>query len=360
MKLLTSPAGFYDLNEYHNHISIKEYDMKAIGFKQCLPIDAEHSLEDITSEIPIVNHFDILVEVKAISVNPVDCKVRKLMPPKNGEYKILGWDAAGIVKAKGEKVTRFEVGDQVFYAGDLTRQGSNAEYQTVDERIVGKMPATLSFAEAAALPLTTITAWEMIFDRLEIPKNQERSVLVIGAAGGVGSIMVQLLKTQTRMNIIGTASREDSIRWIKELGATHVINHKNPLSQELKAIHIPEVDYVISLNYTAEHYPEIIKVIKPQGKIGLIDDPESLDIKALKTKSISLHWEFMYTRSMFQTQDMSEQHILLNKVSRLIDEGQIRTTLSTHLGLINAENLKKAHALLESKLAHGKIVLEGF
>lgn len=337
--------------------------MKAIGFKESLPIEDVNALQDIELEVPAVSGRDLLVEVKAVSVNPVDYKVRKLMPPDDGAFKVLGWDAAGIVKETGDAVTGFKVGDKVYYAGDLTRSGSNAEYQLVDERIVGKMPESLSFAEAAALPLTTITAWEMLFDRLQVPTDKDapqKSILIVGAAGGVGSIMVQLLRSLTGVNVIGTASREESVNWLKELGAHHVINHRNPLSGELNAIGITEVDYVVGLNNTQDHYIEIVKCLKPQGKFGLIDDPMELDVREMKRKSISLHWEFMYTRSMFQTEDISEQNKLLNSVASLIDEGLIKTTIAHELGTINAENLRKAHAMLEKQQAHGKIVLEGF
>ena len=337
--------------------------MKAIGYQKSLPIEDKLVLQDIELEVPETRGQDLLIEVKAVSVNPVDFKVRLRAEPEDGSYKVLGWDAAGIVKAVGEDVTTFKKGDKVWYAGDITRPGSNAEYQLVDERIVGTMPESLSFAEAAALPLTSITAWEMLFDRLQIPTSAtepSKSVLVIGAAGGVGSIMVQLLRQLTGVTIIGTASRDKSVQWLSELGAHHIINHREPLSEELKAINIPEVDYVVSLNNIEDHYQEIVKCIKPQGHFGLIDDPEQLDAMVLKLKSIALHWELMFTRSMFQTPDMAEQHRLLNAVSRLIDEGKIKTTLAHQLGSINAENLIKAHAMLESRQAHGKIVLEGF
>lgn len=337
--------------------------MKAIGYQHNLPIEDEKALQDIELEVPKAQGHDILVEIKAVSVNPVDYKVRLNMPPETGEYKVLGWDAAGIVKTVGEEVTKFKVGDKVWYAGDLTRSGSNAEYQLVDERIVGNMPESLSFAEAAAMPLTSITAWEMLFDRLQIPTDateNPKTALVIGAAGGVGSIMVQLLRHLTGVTIIGTASREESVKWLNELGTHHIINHREPLSEGLKAIGIPVVDYVISLNNTEDHYEEIVKSLAPQGHFGLIDDPAQLDAMPLKLKCIGLHWELMFTRSMFQTPDMVEQHKLLNDVAGLIDKGQIKTTVAHHLGTINAENLIKAHAMLESRQAHGKIVLEGF
>ncbi|WP_201595693.1 zinc-binding alcohol dehydrogenase family protein [Psychrobacter vallis] len=342
--------------------------MKAIGYKDNLAIDNEHALQDITLDKPTASGHDILVEVKAISVNPVDYKIRQSRPAPEGEYAVIGWDAAGIVTEVGEEVSLFSVGDKVYYAGDLTRSGSNAEYQLVDERIVGRMPASLSFAEAAALPLTTITAWEMLFDRLQVPVSDSSlgesandvSVLVIGAAGGVGSILTQLLKKRTSATIIGTASREESVQWLKDLGADHVINHHNPLHGELQKTGITEVDYVISLNNTEDHYEEIIKCLKPQGKLGLIDDPKSLDANLLKTKCLSLHWEFMFTRSMFHTPDMIEQHRLLTDVAKMIDAGVIKTTVAYHLGTITAEHVRIAHHMLENQQAHGKIVLEGW
>ena len=337
--------------------------MKAVGYQKNLPVDNVFALEDIVLDTPEPSGRDVLVEVKAVSVNPVDYKVREGTPAPEGEWRVLGWDAAGVVKAVGESVTLFKPGDRVWYAGDLTRAGSNAEFQLVDERIVGGMPGSLSFAEAAALPLTTITAWEMLFDRLQVPTGdagKDKSVLVVGAAGGVGSIMVQLLRSLTQVTVIGTASRDTSVRWLNELGAHHVINHREPLSKGLNAIGIPGVDYVISLNNTDEHFDEIIKSLAPQGKFGLIDDPKQLDARPLKGKSISLHWELMFTRSMFQTPDMIAQHTLLNTVAKLIDDGKIKTTVAHELGRINAKNLLKAHEMLASRKAHGKIVLEGF
>lgn len=337
--------------------------MKAIGYQHILPIEDEKALQDIELEVPKAQGQDILVQVKAVSVNPVDTKIRRRVAPENGQWKVLGWDAAGIIKEVGSKVSLFKPGEKVWYAGDLTRSGSNAEYQLVDERIVGTMPESLSFAEAAAMPLTTITAWEMLFDRLQIPVDtaqKPKTILVIGAAGGVGSIMVQLLRRLTGVTIIGTASREKSVKWLNVLGAHHIINHREPLSEGLKAIGIGEVDYVISLNNTEDHYKEIVKCLAPQGHFGLIDDAKQLDVMPLKLKCITLHWEMMFTRSMFQTSDMVEQHKLLNEVSRLIDKGQIKTTIAHQLGTINAKNLIKAHAMLESQQAHGKIVLEGF
>ena len=340
--------------------------MKAIAYQKPLPIEDDQALVDITMDMPSPKGQDILVKVQAVSVNPVDYKVRQWenMAPPEGEWKVLGWDAAGVVQAVGEEVTLFQPGDKVYYAGDLTRSGSNAEYQLVDQRIVGRMPDSVSFGQAAALPLTTITAWEMIFDRLQIPTDQETTVLVIGAAGGVGSIMVQLLKHYCKKaTIIGTASRQASVEWLKQLGAHHVINHREPLSQGLQAIGVPAANYIIGLNNTSDHFDEITKSVAPQGRFGIVDDPEAdkpLDITKLKLKAVSLHWEFMFTRSMFQTADMIEQHKLLTAVAQLVDEGHVRSTVAHELGNINAANLKKAHDMLEKRLAHGKIVLEGF
>lgn len=317
-------------------------------------------LTDITLAQPEARGHDLLVEVQAISVNPVDTKVRAGFNADTP--RVLGWDAVGVVKAVGEDVTLFKPGDEVWYAGALTRPGSNSEYQLVDERIVALKPTTLDNAQAAALPLTAITAWEMLFDRLGIAEqgNENDVLLIVGAAGGVGSIMTQLARKLTRLTVIGTASRPDSQQWVKELGAHHVIDHSKPLTEELARIGIKHVTHVASLNNTEEHYQQLINALQPQGKLALIDDPQSLDALPLKAKSISLHWEFMFTRSMFTTEDIIEQHNLLTRVAQLIDDGVLKTTLGKHLGAINAANLRKAHALLESRRAVGKIVLEGF
>lgn len=335
--------------------------MKAIGYQKSLPIENELSLQDIELETPTAHGHDILVEVKAVSVNPVDFKIRQAMPAAEGEYKVIGWDATGVVKSVGENVSLFKPGDKVWYAGDITRSGSNAQFQLVDERIVGHMPSSLSYGEAAALPLTSITAWELLFDRLNVAKNDDsKSILVIGAAGGVGSIMVQLLKQRTKLNIIASASRAETISWLEDLGADTIVNHRNPLSEEFAAKNLSEVDYVVSLNNTEQHLPEIEKVVKPQGQFAFIDDPETLNIVPFKNKSVSVHWELMFTRSLFKTDDMQEQHVILNNVATMIDQGQIKTTVGEHLGKINAANLRKAHQHLESQTAKGKVVLEGF
>jgi zinc-binding alcohol dehydrogenase family protein len=305
-----------------------------------------------------------LVAVEAVSVNPIDTKIRRRAAPPDGEKKVVGWDVAGVVRAVGDQVTLFRPGDRVWYAGALDRPGANSELHVVDERLVGKLPTTLSFAQAAALPLTALTAWELLFDRLGIARDttpRDEQLLVIGAAGGVGSILVQLARTLTGVTVIGTASRPESQHWVRELGAHHVIDHTKPLADELRRIGVPSVTYVASLTNTDDHYSAIVDVLAPQGKLGLIDDPaKPLDVMMLKRKSISLHWELMYTRSLFATPDMIEQHHILNRVADLIDAGTLRTTLAEHFGTIEAANLRRAHALLESGKTRGKIVLEGF
>jgi len=337
--------------------------MKAIAYYASLPITDPNSLQDIELPAPVAGPRDLLVEVKAISVNPVDTKVRQNVAPENGAAKVLGWDVAGVVKAVGSEVTLFKAGDKVFYAGSLVRPGGNSELHTVDEHIVGHMPKSLGFAEAAALPLTAITAWELLFERLQVREGKEdqgQSLLIVGAAGGVGSILTQLASQLTALNVIGTASRPETKEWAKALGADLVIDHSQPLSEELKRAGIAHVTHVASLTQTDVHLDQLVEALQPQGKLALIDDPKSLDVSKLKRKSLSLHWEFMYTRSMFETPDMIEQHNLLNRVAELIDTGTLKTTVGEHFGVINAENLRRAHTLLESGKAKGKIVLEGF
>jgi zinc-binding alcohol dehydrogenase family protein len=337
--------------------------MKAIGYEHSHPIDHPDALIDIDLPEPTAHGRDLLVDVHAISVNPVDTKVRRGVSPKAGEARVLGWDAAGIVRAVGDQVTLFKPGDRVMYAGSLLRPGTNSERHLVDERIVGRAPDSLDFDAAAALPLTAITAWEMLFERLQIPQDKTAksgTLLIVGAAGGVGSIMLQLARKLTNWTIIATASRPETRQWVTDLGAHHVIDHGLPLSQELQRIGIAQVDCVASLTHTDLHLVEIVACLVPQGKLALIDDPEALDVKLLKTKSISLHWELMFTRSMFETADMIEQHLLLDRVAQLIDDGVLRSTVTERFGTINAANLRRAHALLESGTARGKIVLSGF
>ncbi|ROM91659.1 zinc-binding alcohol dehydrogenase family protein [Pseudomonas brassicacearum] len=337
--------------------------MKAIAYYRSLPINDPESLQDIELPEPVAGKRDLLVEVKAISVNPVDTKIRQNVAPEDGAAKVLGWDVAGVVKAVGSDVSLFKPGDKVYYAGSIARAGGNSELHVVDERIVGHMPKTLSFAEAAALPLTAITAWELLFERLQVREgktDQGQSLLIVGAAGGVGSILTQLASQLTALNVIGTASRPQTQSWVRELGADLVIDHSQPLSEELKRAGHPQVTHVASLTETDQHFEQLVEALAPQGKLALIDDPKALDVTRLKRKSLSLHWEFMYTRSLFETADMLEQHKLLNRVAELIDAGTLKTTVGEHFGTINAANLRRAHELLESGTSRGKIVLEGF
>ncbi len=337
--------------------------MRATGYRKSVPISDPSSLEDIERPRPEPQGRDILVAVQAVSVNPVDTKIRMRAQPEPGEYKILGWDAAGTVEAIGPGVTLFRPGDQVFYAGALDRPGTNAEFHVVDERIVGRKPTTLSWAEAAAIPLTAITAWETLFDRLDVRKpvpGATQAILIIGGAGGVGSIATQLARRLTDLTVITSASRPETQAWSRALGAHHVVDHSKPLAAEIQALGIGAPSFVFSTTNTDKHLAEIAKLIAPQGRFALIDDPATLDVSLLKRKSVSLHWEFMFTRSMFATADIAEQGRLLNEVARLIDAGTLRTTIGENFGTIDAANLRRAHALIESGRAKGKIVLEGF
>jgi len=336
--------------------------MKAIGYVDSLPADDARALFAFEAPEPDIGPRDLLVRVKAVSVNPVDTKVRMRRQGKPDAPVILGWDAAGVVEKVGPEASLFKPGDEVFYAGDITRPGSNAELQAVDERIVGHKPKSLSFAEAAALPLTSITAWEALFDRLGVPVGKAPgagSLLIVGAAGGVGSIAVQLARRLTSLTVVGTASRPETQEWVRQAGAHQVIDHRRPLSEELKRIGIGEVDYVFSLTNTEDHWAEIVAALRPQGRICAIDDPAGpLDIMALKGKSLAFLWEMMFTRSMFRTPDMEAQHRLLDEVAELVDAGLLTTTLRERFGPLTADNLGAAHALIESGRAIGKIVLE--
>jgi len=337
--------------------------MKAISAFAALPADHPSALQDLELADPVASGHDLLVEVHAVSVNPVDTKVRRGLPAEGqAEPRVLGYDASGIVRAVGPNVTLFQPGDRVWYAGAINRPGSNSELHLVDERIVGRMPASLGFAEAAALPLTAITAWELLFDRLGLKQGGHagEKLLVVGAAGGVGSILIQLARQLTGITVIATASREQTQAWVRELGAQHVVDHSQPLDKALLDAGLGEVDYVISLTHTDKHFTALVNALKPQGKLALIDDPEPIDVRLLKRKSISLHWELMFTRPLFNTPDIQAQHDLLNAVSELVDAGRIRTTLAQHFGPINAANLRRAHAFIESGVASGKVVLEGF
>lgn len=340
--------------------------MKAISFRQHLPIENPESLIDVVVDKPKLGPRDLLVQIQAISVNPVDTKIRKGSGPgqPSGELKILGWDAAGVVVEAGSDVTLFAPGDEVYYAGSVDRPGSYAEFQSVDERIVGEKPTSIDFADAAALPLTTITAWEMLFDRLSLRKDgtsDQGSIFIIGGAGGVGSIAVQLARRLTGLMIIASASRPETVDWCRGMGAHHVVDHRQPLAAQVKKV-VPEgVNHVLALTKTEDHFDEIIEAMAPEGKLVLIENlAKPIDINKMKPKSLSLHWEFMFGRPRFQTENMKEQGCLLTKVAELIDAGSIRSTARTNLGLINAANLRRAHALVESGTTIGKVVLSGF
>ncbi|MDC3959019.1 zinc-binding alcohol dehydrogenase family protein [Polyangium jinanense] len=337
--------------------------MKAVGTYEPLPITADHALVDVELPEPKATGHDLLVRVQSVSVNPVDVKVRASFKSTDGSPRVLGWDAAGVVEAVGPDVTLFRPGDEVFYAGAIGRPGTNAEKHLVDERIVGHKPKSLDFAEAAALPLTAITAWELLFDRLGVPygqKTQAGSVLVINGAGGVGSILIQIARRLTGLTVIATASRPETKKWVLDMGAHHVIDHTQPLDAELAALGIPNVEYVAGLTASDKHHEAIAKAVAPQGRVVLIDDPKSFDIVPFKRKSVTVGWELMFTRSIFQTNDMIEQHRLLEEVSALVDAGVLRTTLTEREGRIDAATLRKVHAKIESGKAMGKIVLVGF
>ncbi|MCB8880629.1 zinc-binding alcohol dehydrogenase family protein [Acidisoma cellulosilytica] len=337
--------------------------MRAIGYQTPGPIDRAESLVDITLPDPVPTGRDLLVDVKAVSVNPVDTKVRKSATPAGGDWKVLGWDAAGIVRAIGPEVTWFKPGDSVYHAGDITRAGTNAELHLVDERIVGQKPESLGWAESAALPLTGLTAWEALFDRLDVAKpvpGAANAILIIGGAGGVGSIAIQLLRALTDMTVIASASRAETQDWVRSLGAHHVIDHSKPIAAQVADLGIGAPGFVFSTTHTDVHLPEIIAAIAPQGRFALIDDPAQLDVNPFKRKAVSVHWELMFTRSLFQTADMAAQRDILNRLAGLVDEGKIRTTLTETLSPISAENLKRVHGLIESHAAQGKFVLEGW
>jgi len=336
--------------------------MKAVGYTRALPIEDPESLLDVNLPEPVPGPHDLLIEIAAVSVNPVDTKERRSKNPPAGEIRVLGWDAAGIVREVGRDVRLFQPGDKVWYAGSIARPGTNAERHLVDERIVGKMPSKLSFAEAAALPLTSLTAWELLFDRLQVLTNPSRAgkqLLVIGASGGVGSILLQLARKLTSLTIIGTASDAESEALVLERGAHHAVNYNN-LIEQLRRIEIPSVAYVASLTHTDAYLKAISEILLPEGRLGIIDDPIGLDTMILKPKSISVHWQFMFTRSLFHTPDMYEQHKILDRVSELVDQGAVQSTLGENFGTITAANLRRAHAAVESGRTRGKIVLEGF
>ncbi|QPF75280.1 zinc-binding alcohol dehydrogenase family protein [Roseateles sp. DAIF2] len=345
--------------------------MKAVGYFKSLPIHDAESLLDLELPRPRPGAQDLLVEVRAIALNPVDTKIRMRRASADGQTPVvLGWDAVGIVRETSAEVRGFAIGDRVWYAGDITRPGSNAQFQAVDHRIAARAPASLGDAEAAALPLTAITAWELLFDRLQVQQQPERPValLATGAAGGVGSILVQLARALPHLTIVGTSSEPDGPggTWLRGLGAHHVIDHRRRLAPQIAALQagagLPPLRYVASLTHTPQHLADLVAALEPQGRLGLIDDfgAGDIDVTALKGKSLSLHWEMMFTRSMLGTHDIAEQGRLLAEVARRVDAGELRSTLAEVLGPIDAATLKRAHALQESQRQRGKLVLQGF
>lgn len=337
--------------------------MKAVALTHYLPISDPQSLFDVDLPKPVPTERDLLVRVEAISVNPVDTKVRAPKPRVETTPRVLGWDAAGVVESTGPDVKRFKPGDEVYYAGDITRAGSNAEFQLADERIVGHKPHSLSFAQAAALPLTAITAWEAFFDRMNIDPsgaNRGQSLLIIGGAGGMGSIGIQLAKL-AGLVVIATASRPETRKWATSMGADHAVDHRQPLPPQLTALGFREVDFIANFNSTDAYWNVMAELIRPQGKIVcLVDNTAPLELKLLKSKSATFAWEFMFTRAMFHTPDMIAQGELLDEVAVLIDAKKLRTTLTETLSPINAANLRQAHARLESGRTIGKLALAGW
>nr|WP_307866929.1 zinc-binding alcohol dehydrogenase family protein [Variovorax sp. E3] len=337
--------------------------MKAVGYKQAGPIDRQDALIDITLPKPVPTNHDLLVEIAATAVNPIDYEIRRNAAPTDGEVRVLGWDAVGIVVDKGSLVQGFEIGDRVYYCGAIQRQGSNAEYNLVDARIAAKAPASLSNAEAAALPLTSLTAWEMLFERLDVTRpvpGAAPAVVIIGGAGGVGSMAIQLLRACTDLTVIATASRQETKEWCASLGAHHVVDHSQPLAPQIEALGIGAPGFVFATAGSIEYRDDIVKLMSPQGRYGYIDNPKVFDANPFKWKCISIHLEAVFMRSLMQTTDMGVQGTILRQVAELIEAGKIRTTLNETFSPINATNLKRAHQLLESGRARGKVVLEGF
>ncbi|MEE3501582.1 zinc-binding alcohol dehydrogenase family protein [Acidiphilium acidophilum] len=335
--------------------------MKAVAFTHSLPIEVDDALIDIDLPEPTPRGHDVLVEVRAISVNPVDSKLRRRNEPL-GDARVLGFDAAGIVRSVGSNVTHFGIGDEVYYAGAVDRPGSNAEFHIVDERIAARKPKSLSFAEAAALPLTSLTAWEMLFDRFGIPQDRSTNdtLVIVGGAGGVGSMAIQLARRLTGLTVIATASRPETIEWCSALGAHHVINHHQDFAAQLAACEVSPPSYIFCTNHAELHWRNLCHSIAPEGKIGIIESTSPLDLNEIFNKSASVHTEYMFARSLHHTKRMSEQHHILQSISRLVDQGVIRTTMTSNFGTINAANLRRAHAAIESGTTRGKIVLEGF
>jgi zinc-binding alcohol dehydrogenase family protein len=336
--------------------------MKAVAFTHARPITDHESLIDLDFAVPVPRHHDLLVEVKAVSVNPVDTKIRRAGEPL-GEPRVLGFDAAGIVRGIGPEVQNFSVGDEVFYAGVPTRPGTNAEFHLVDDRIVGHKPRTLDFAQAAALPLTSLTAWEMLFDRFRIPRDQAigGTLLIVGGGGGVGSMAIQLAAQLTDLTVVATASRPETADWCRGLGAHHVINHQQDMAAQLDQYGLAAPDYIFCVTHQHNHFRKLTELLAPEGAIGIIESSAvNVDISALIKKCGTLHTEYMFTRGILKTPTIAAQHRTLEAIAHLVDNGTLKTTMTEHYGTINAENLKRAHAAIEAGSVRGKIVLEGF
>ncbi|SPL62437.1 zinc-binding alcohol dehydrogenase family protein [Ochrobactrum soli] len=334
--------------------------MKAIGYYASTPGNA---LLDLDVPPPEARPNDVIVRVKAVSINPADHKIRERVTPEGNSFKILGFDASGIVESVGSAASLFKPGDEVFYAGDMTRDGTNAELHAVDERVVGFKPKSLDWAQAAAMPLTSLAAWEVLFDRLKVPygnMSQSGTLLIINGAGGVGSILIQIASLLTGLKVVATASRPETVDWVKQMGAHHVIDHHRPFRPQLEALGIGQVEYVVGLTGTDKHLPQIYDVIAPQGHVGVVDDSPSFDIASFQMKAVSFSWELMFVRPMFATSDILQQHKILNQVSRLVDGGLLKSTMTSFLGPINAANLTKVYELSGSGKSIGKTVLEGF
>ncbi|EKY3193752.1 zinc-binding alcohol dehydrogenase family protein [Cronobacter turicensis] len=330
--------------------------VKAIAVNPQAP---QHFIE-ITQPMPQPGEYDLLVEVKAVSINPVDTKVHASLQ-KNGlqEPRVLGWDASGVVTAIGSKVSGFKPGDEVYYAGDITRSGSNTSHQLIDSRIVGHKPRTLSWAAAAAIPLTALTAWEGLFERLAIQDaGEDKTLLIIGGAGGVGSLAIPFARLHSKVKIIATASREDSAQWCRDRGADLVVNYRD-LPGELAKEGVKYVDFIFILNDTDGHWAAVSQLIAPQGHIcSIVENAHPLDQDALKSKSAALHWEFMYTRSMYQTADMARQGEILNEVATLVDAGEVESALSETFHGLSVESISKAHQKVLEGHMRGKVVVE--
>jgi zinc-binding alcohol dehydrogenase family protein len=326
--------------------------MRAVGAFRGLPIQDPESLVDVELPVPELRPRDVLVRVQGVSVNPVDVKRRAALPPGD-QPTVLGYDAAGVVEVVGPEAETLAVGDEVWYAGDFTRQGSDAELQAVDERIVARRPKSLSVAEAAAMPLTTITAWETLFDRFRLTQDSTGTLLIVGGAGGVGSMMIQLAKQLTGLTVLATASRGESRDWVMGLGADAVVDHHD-LVASTKDAGADAVDLVFS-SHSRGNIDAYQELLRPFGEITAVDEPEGLDLLPLKPKSIAWHWELMFTRSMYETPDMIEQKRLLERVTRLVDEQRVRTTLTETIADFSAAGLRRAHEMVESGRMIGKV-----